>query len=259
MIKCPKCGALFQSGSASHSDSDADAATELQRSILAQLRTASSIASILDFALETLARVLHADRCLIWQIVGDSLVATNEYSTNKHYCFLGNLLSSQESTAIVIEFLSLFPDQSGTGVISIPDTSQNKDLHKVSPTLTSLLELGDVGARLMVQLRSRGIFCGFMEIQQCARARNWSPEEATTVQLVAEVLAVVVQQSFDQIKIETMAREMKLMYEIGSLFREEKNIDPLLKSFLTLVDTEFGWTVATLLASHVHIQQLRQR
>jgi undecaprenyl pyrophosphate phosphatase UppP len=81
-----------------------------------------------------------------------------------HTCFAGNQLGSQESTAIVLEFLSRFPDESGAGVISIPDTSQDTNLHKMSPTLSSLIELGDVRARLMVQLRSRGIFSGFLEL-----------------------------------------------------------------------------------------------
>src|SRR5476651_1398657 len=96
----------------------------------------------------------------------------------------GTQLGSQESTAIVLEFLSRFPDESGAGVISIPDTAQDTDLHKMSRTLSSLLELGDVRGRLMVQLRSRGIFSGFLELQQCGKPREWSTEDAVILQKV---------------------------------------------------------------------------
>lgn len=55
----------------------------------------------------------------------------------------------------------------GAGVISIPDTAQDTDLHKMSAH-SSLLELGDVRGRLMVQLRSRGVFSGFWNCNSAA-------------------------------------------------------------------------------------------
>ncbi len=168
---------------------------------------------------------------------------TNEFAVSGQNCFVGNQLGSQESTAIVLEFLSRFPDESGAGVISIPDTAQDTKLHKMSPTLSSLIELGDVRARLMVQLRSRGIFSGFLEIQQCGEPREWSTVDAMVLQSVAEMLSVVVQQSFDQSKIEMDAKEMKLINEIASLFRESrgKSQDSLVKSVM-LVAEHMGFT-----------------
>jgi diguanylate cyclase (GGDEF)-like protein len=205
------------------------AAQSIISEIIGRLRHSSDLNSILQFAIENLTKVTRAERGLIWQIVGDQLVVTNEFATTGQNCFVDNKLGaqesaklgSQESAAIVLEFLSRFPDESGAGVIAIPDTAQDTNLHKMSPTLSSLIELGEVKARLMVQLRSRGIFSGFLELQQCS-VRNWSEADAIMLQSVAEMLSVVVQQSFDQSKIEMDAREMKLINEIATLFRESR-------------------------------------
>lgn len=215
------------------------AAQAIISDIIGQLRHSSDLTSILQYAIEVLTNVLKADRGLIWKVVGDQLVVTNEYSITGHTCFVDNQLNSQESMSIVLEFLSRFPDESGAGVISIPDTAQDTDLHKTSRTLSSLLELGDVRGRLMVQLRSRGIFSGFLELQQCGNPREWTTEDAVVLQKVAEMLSVVVQQSFDQSKIEMDAQEMKLINEIASLFRDSKgqtSRDSLVKSVLLVAD-----------------------
>jgi diguanylate cyclase (GGDEF)-like protein len=214
------------------------AAQAIISDIIGQLRHSSDLNSILQYAIETLTQGLGADRGLIWKVVGDQLAVTNE-STTGNTCFVDNQLNSQESMSIVLEFLSRFPDESGAGVISIPDTAQDTDLHKMSRTLSSLLELGDVRGRLMVQLRSRGIFSGFLELQQCGKPREWSTEDAVILQKVAEMLSVVVQQSFDQSKIEMDAQEMKLINEIASLFRDSKgetSRDSLVKSVLLVAD-----------------------
>lgn len=220
------------------------AAQAIISDIIGQLRHSNDLASILQFAIEALTSVVGAERGLIWQVEGDQLAVTNEFSQSGHTCFVGNQLGSQESTAIVLEFLSRFPDESGAGVININDTARDTNLHKMSPTLSSLIELGDVRARLMVQLRSRGIFSGFLEVQQCGKPREWSTMDAMVLQSVAEMLSVVVQQSFDQSKIEMDAKEMKLINEIASLFRESRgksSQDSLVKSVM-LVAEHMGFT-----------------
>jgi diguanylate cyclase (GGDEF)-like protein len=220
------------------------AAQSIISEIIGQLRQSNDLALILQFAIEKLTDVVKAERGLIWKIVGDQLAVTNEYTASGHTCFAGNQLGPQESTAIVYEFLSRFPDESGAGVISVPDTARDTNLHKVSQTLSSLIELGDVRARLMVQLRSRGVFSGFLELQQCGRTRAWTTQEAEILQKVAEMLSVVVQQSVDQSKIEMDAREMKLINEIASLFRESRgqtSQESLVKSVMLVAD-HMGFT-----------------
>lgn len=220
------------------------AAQSIISEIIGQLRHSNDLSSILQFAIEALTQVTKADRGIIWQVVGDQLQVTNEYAASGHTCFAGNQLGSEESTAIVLEFLGRFPDDSGSQVITIPDTAHDTKLHKMSPTLSSLIELGDVRARLMAQLRSRGIFSGFLELQQCGKAREWRAYDAAVLQKVAEMLSVVVQQSFDQSKIEMDAREMKLINEIASLFRESRgqtSQESLVKSVM-LVAEHMGFT-----------------
>lgn len=208
-------------------------AQEIIRSIIQQLRQSSDLSQILQMSVEKLTQATNADRGLIWQIEGDELAVTNEYSRQDHHCFIGNQLSQEESTAIVLEFIQRFPSDSGSGVIAIPDTMHDQKLRKISPTLTSLTELGDVRAKLIAQLRCRGEIRGFVEIQQCSRTREWSNQDAAVVQAVTEMLSVVVAQAFDQTKMKSDAQEMKLLNEIANLFRESRGLkgrDMLVKS-----------------------------
>jgi len=210
------------------------AAQQIIREMISQLRHSDDISAILQLAIERLTRVTGAHRGLIWQVIGEEeLTVTNEYSAVGRNCFAGEELGHEESTAIVVEFLARFPDESGGGVISVSDTIKDTRLRKLSPGLSSMLEMAEVRARLVCQLRCRGVFSGFVELQECRQPRQWSEAEADVLQSVAEVLSVVVQQSHDQSKIELDAREMKLINEISSLFREskgQKSQDMLIKS-----------------------------
>jgi hypothetical protein len=222
------------------------AAQRIISEIIGRLRHSSDLASIVQFAIQALTQTCQAERGLVWQIDGDQLSVTNEFADHGQTCFLENQLSPQESTAIVLEFLSRFPDESGTGVISVPDTAQDTNLKMMSPTLSSLIELGDVRARLMVQLRSRGVFCGFLELQQCGSIREWSRLDAVTLQAVGEMLSVVLQQSFDQAKIEMDAKEMRLINEIASLSLDSRGqpVQDALAKSVFLVAEHMGFTHA---------------
>lgn len=195
-------------------------AQKIIRDIVHQLRISSDLPAILQLAIEELSKLSRADRGLIWQVVDDRLVVTNEFAQDGHNCFGGANLGAHESTAIVSEFLSRFPDETGSGVIGIPDTMDDAKLRRMSPTLAALIELGDVRARLVAQIRCRGMFHGFIELQQCKNPRSWSEQDGSVLQSVSEVLSLVVQQSFDLGRIEQDAGEMKLINEISSIFRE---------------------------------------
>lgn len=195
-------------------------AQRIIRDIVSQLRVSSDLPAILDLAIEELTKLSHSNRGLVWQVVDDQLVVTNEFAENGHYCFKSEKLGSQETTAIVSEFLSRFPDDASDCVIAIPDVMKDANLRKMSPTLAALIELGDVRARLVAQVRSRGIFHGFIELQQSQKAREWSEQDGAVLQSVSETLSLVVQQSFDLMRIEQDAQEMKLVNEISRIFRE---------------------------------------
>ncbi len=194
-------------------------AQSLCREIIEQLQRSSDYASILQSAVENLRVAANADRVVIWQVVGDRLDVTSEAAISNRV-FTGNKLGAQESTAIVFEFLSRFPDDSGSGVISVANTNENAEMHMVSPTLASLIELGGVQSRLMVQLRAQGVFLGFVETQQCGRVREWTREEAWILQQVAQVLSLVIQQSADRSVIESHGRETKLLDQIAGFCRD---------------------------------------
>lgn len=187
---------------------------------IGQLRSSNDLASILQSALEALTTVCQAHRGLIWQVEGDQIAVTNEFATDGRTCFVGNMLGEQESTAIVLDFIRRFPDESGAGIISIPDTEQDTRTQQYQ-TLSSLLQAGNVHSRLMAHLRSRGIVVGFIELQDY-EARVWTELDAITLKSVGDFLSVVVRQSFDQSKTEEDAKEMKLINEISCLFRENR-------------------------------------
>jgi hypothetical protein len=194
------------------------AAQRIVKDIIGQLRQSNDLSSILQFAIEALTAACQADRGLVWQVDGDQLAVTNECAINGQMCLVGSTLDSMESTHVVLEFLSRFPDESSEGTISIPDTRQDSD-SRAYPTLSSQLESKKVRARLLTQLRSRGIFSGFIELQHCD-TRLWTELDFTILNNVAALLSIVVQQSFDRSKIEMDAKEMKVINEIGNIFRE---------------------------------------
>ncbi|MBX9877722.1 MAG: diguanylate cyclase [Candidatus Obscuribacterales bacterium] len=226
------------------------AAQEIIKDIIGKLRQSSDLTEILQAAIEKLVHVGLADRGLIWQIVGDELAVTNEYAQNENTPFVGTHLNPQESSAIASEFISRFPDETGFGVISITDIRTDTKLHKLSQTLWSLLELGEVRARLVAQLRSQSVVLGFLELQQCGKPRYWSQEDATIMQSVAEMLSVVVKEASDQSKIAADAQEKRLINEIATLFRasggqKEKEKDTLAQS-VKLVADHMGFVNAQL-------------
>src|SRR5262249_19123268 len=108
------------------------AAQEIANDIVEGMRHSSDLNVILQLAIEKLTTVGQAHRGLIWQVVGDQMTATNEFSVSGNTPFAGTQLGSEESTAIMLEFLSRFPDESGVGAISIPDTHQDTGVHKIS-------------------------------------------------------------------------------------------------------------------------------
>lgn len=226
--------------------------------IISRLRHSHNLNAILQFAIEKLAQALNADRGLIWQVVGDQLIVTHEYAANGHLEFISNKLRQDESAALVLEFITHFPDESAAGVVNIDNTGTDNKLHKISPTLSSLIELGDVKARLMVQLRSRGVFFGFLELQQVSAPRHWTPEEGVMIQSVAEMLSVVVQQSYDQTRIEVDAKEMKLINDIAGLFRAARgqSTDESLVQSVLLVAEHMSFLNAQLYLYNAELDEL---
>lgn len=160
--------------------------------LLAMMRHSADVAPVLAEACEALTLGLNASRCVLWTIVGDQLQVAEEFSPGAD-CFKGSMLNSQESMAIVLEFLSRFPDNIGGETIYVYDTARDTDLHKMSPTLASLLELGDVRSRLLSQLRCRGVFLGFVEIQKCGSKADWGEGERLAFAQVAMALSVILQ------------------------------------------------------------------
>ncbi len=234
-------------------------AQRIIREIMRRLRHSSDHQSILQYAIEELTKVAGADRGLVWQQIGDQLMVTNEYSHNESTPFVGTKLGSGESEKVISEFLVKFTDEQG-GVIAIPEMTQEARhrLHKTAPTLYNLMvELADVGARVVAQLRCIGRFHGFLELQQSSK-RDWKESDATLLQTVAETLSIVTQQAYDLEMREMDASEMKLINMISDMFRESKGqrFKDTLSRSVKLVAEHIGFVNAQVYLLNVDERQL---
>ncbi|MGD9681354.1 MAG: GAF domain-containing protein [Candidatus Obscuribacterales bacterium] len=214
-------------------------AQSIIRNVIKKLQNGKDISEVLQETIESLTIALQADSGLVWQIIGDHLEATHEFSIDKSKHFLENRLSPQESTTIVLDFLMRFPDESGSGVISIPDSTQDQNFQKIAPTFALLLSTNDVQSRLLAQLRSRGVFAGFLELQQRGRTHHWNLRDCATIQEVSEFVAVVLQQILDRTKIETDLKDARLLNDVTAHFRcsrGELTREAISKSALLIAD-----------------------
>jgi len=194
-------------------------AQKIVRDIICSLRCSSDITAVFDMAIEELTKLLGADRGVIWRIVDEQLVVTNQYARNEHQQDCARL-GPQETAAIVSEFLTHRTNINFTvEVIAIGDTSKDDKWSRVTPTLAPFIQLGDARSRLLGQMQARGTFHGFVELQQFG-TREWTEKDAAALQSVAELLAVVTQQSSEFIKMQQCIDEMKLVNDISSIFHE---------------------------------------
>ncbi len=198
-IICRYCGANMKIPAAADAKGGRPSmvkSAEIIESLLGQLRLDPSVATLLEFAVYAMARGFDSDRCLILQIVGDELVVTNEYvQKGGQPCFVGTNFGPKESGAIVIDFLSRFPDQSGEGALFISDAGQDSTLRTVAPTLSSLIELGEVRSMIVAQLTYRQVCSGFVALLQNDSVPSLNRYDFSTLENLAVLLSCVIQLS----------------------------------------------------------------
>ncbi len=149
-----------------------------------QFESGSVFDSALDEALRNIVTGLNADQGLIWLIVVDQLTVTSGYSAQEGSgALVGLSLDAQQGTRLVLNFLTL-------GDIAI-------ELDRASSDWEPLLNVSqDFESQLVVALKARGLFPGFLTLQS-RKERQWSAEERATLEKVAAVLAVIIGYEFD--------------------------------------------------------------
>jgi hypothetical protein len=220
-----------------------DFGASINGQIVSLLRT-GEVSQALKFACEALTRNLGATRCLIWTVVGDRLQCTQEYcGADGAPVFEGVSLSSQESMALVLEFLSIYPDEKGSGLIA---GTPLIDLNGVGGTFDDLCKRLDVRATLSGQLRSHGIFSGFIQLQQSGESREWAEADAEELLDVSRLLSVVVQMDLDSRKIAADAWDLKLLYDLTRMFGplDDHSGPEKWASASTLIADRFGFARA---------------
>ncbi|MBS1988957.1 MAG: GAF domain-containing protein [Cyanobacteria bacterium SZAS LIN-3] len=209
--------------------------------ILRMMRDGLDMRAVLSFAAEALTSGLEASRCVIWMIEGDQLVASEEFSATSILCFEETALSAQESTMVVLDFLSRFPDESGRGVIAVDDVLSEPNRVVLSPTMASLMELGKVRSRLMCQLRSWGVFSGFVDLHYCEAPRLWSEVDMQALEEVALALSVLVQLIADKRKIAADVTDLKTINAVSEIFAQAREAKTALASAASLMAEKMGF------------------
>jgi GAF domain-containing protein len=208
VTECPNCG----------EDSEIFAAAEILDKAVTRLRGTTPLRSVLDSAIADLTLVCEADRGLIWEIRGDQLCVTHEYSRHGEPRFNNVQLGAQESSTIVYDFLSRYPDEEDASAIDTQDVAL-EELGQKTPELSSFLKLAEVHSRALGQLRSRGTFNGFIELQRCGETgEEWSDLTQSVLQRVTGYLSIVIAQAHQLARIERDSKQMRIMHQIAGLF-----------------------------------------
>jgi hypothetical protein len=208
VTECSNCG----------EESEILAAAEILDKAVERLRGTTSLRSVLDAAIADLTRVCEADRGLIWEIRGDQLCVTHEYSSHDDPRFHNVQLGSQESSGIIFDFLSRFPDEKDASTIDTQDVAL-EELGQKTPELSSFLKLAEVHSRALGQLRSRGMFNGFIELQRCGESgEEWSELTQAILQRVTGYLSIVIAQAHQLAQIERDGKQMRIMHQVSGYF-----------------------------------------
>lgn len=166
-------------------------------------------------ALKTLVTGLSLDRGLVWQVAGDRLSVTHEFSQDGQKPeLLGVYLGQQDSMAVILQFLTAFPDFGAPGVLELKAGAKEE-----SPWEPFLMLSPGYKSTVFVQLRT-DIFVGFISFQSKAQ-RSWSPSDLDTLEKVGTVLSVLLKDYFDIARLTMEATGLAVLVKVLSLFVDQ--------------------------------------
>jgi hypothetical protein len=213
--------------------------TELAQQIIEEIvsthRQNGDLDLTLNVVLKGLTSGLSADRGVVWQPMLDQLVATQEYTSIANQSrVVGTTLKVRESTQVVLGFLSRFVDESGSGVIELDAQSD------IACEWAPILQSADgVRWHLLVQLRSQGLFRGFLDFQS-EEVRQWTDTEVTAVQQVSAMLSIIVVDAFMLSQSNADISNLAAVVETLALFREEPDPVVAASKSATVLAKSFG-------------------
>jgi len=152
----------------------------------------SELDRAVDEAVCNLVTGFNADQGLLWLIVGDRLTVTSAHSMQEG-SLVGLNLDSQKSFCLVLNFLT-------QGNVAI-------DLDRRSSDWEPLLKVSqEFDSQLVVALRARDLFAGFLTLQS-RKERQWSVDERSTLERFAALLAVIISYEFDLRRLKQSLKE----------------------------------------------------
>lgn len=191
--------------------------------MITRMRLTADISELLSHALKSFLEYSGAERAVVWQIVGDNLRVTQEASSSADApCLLGKSLSPMDSTELVLRFLTLFPDEDSTGVAVIADVDDDTANNITSRALDTLYAESGVKARLVGQLRSRGMFLGFLELQTAGDTGFLEADCADTMKSVCDLLAVMIERHNELRRLREEYSFANLTLKVIDIFRAKK-------------------------------------
>lgn len=191
-------------------------AQQIISEVMTDIQSGVHLHDALDHALKTLVIGLSIDRGLIWQTAGDRLSITHEFTQGSDKTELvGAYVPPQESTLIILNFLSSFPQTGTPGVLQL--TTAGVEGSGWEPIL--LLSSG-YQSTAFVQLRC-DIFVGFISFQ-CKAQRSWSASDLSTLEKLGTVLSVLLKDFFDIARLNMEATGLGVLVKVLSLFVDQR-------------------------------------
>ncbi len=184
--------------------------------ISTRLRT-SDLDTALHAAFESLVKGLELERAVLWQLVLDRLVLTNQRSAQPDLAeIIGAEVNAKEATQIVLRFLCEFADESKPGIIAVKSSADEEDFEP-------LLRFSPDGcSSLVTPMRAQGLFRGFL-VLEARTTKEWADSDLQTVEKVSAFLSTLLADSFEHSLSQREMVKNKTMVEVLSVFAEEND------------------------------------
>ena len=202
-------------------------AQEVIDQLVLGIREGFDFHSELGKALEALVKGLNVQRGLVWQVDGPQLTISHEISAaGQGPSLVGTSLTPDESTSVIVNFVSEFADPTDPGVLELDKTDQ-----KAASWQPYLKTSQQFASHLIVQLRS-DIFSGFLAFQSIEK-RKWSADDNATAAKVGALVSILIKDAYDQSRFTMEAFALGVLVKVLTLFVEQAH--PVSKSAVQAV------------------------
>ncbi|MDF0555763.1 EAL domain-containing protein [Kamptonema sp. UHCC 0994] len=164
--------------------------------IVQAMRSTLALDEVMQITVDQLQTALQTTRCLICQV---------EINNQTRACYVSLTATNRENIIGV---------QCGFSRVHYQTLSQGEtvivsDFSNLPPQIQELLRIFEVRSLAIIPLLYRDSFLGVISLHQCDRPREWSPEELSLVNVIADQCAIAIHQAELYQKAQTELTERK--------------------------------------------------